>query len=335
VAKLKALVTGATGFTGGYLVENLLRHNYKVRILAQPTSNIDKFKNKPVEIFLGRLQTKEHIFKAVEGVDVVFHVAALYRSANLPDTAYWEVNVIGTQNLLDAALYHNVKRFVHCSTGGVHGHIKNPPANEEAPFRPGDVYQDSKAEAEKLSLFYFSEKGLPVSVVRPTGIYGPGDTRMLKMYRMIQNKKFIMFGKGTVNYHLTFVTDTVEGLRLAAEKEAAIGQAFLIAGEEYTTLSEFAQAVAKILNVPIPKIKLPVWPLYWAGFFCEKICVPFKIQPPIFRRRVDIFTKDRAFDISKAKRDLGFKPVVSMEDGLLQTAKWYIQNGYLRDTISL
>ena len=330
---MKALVTGATGFTGGHLVNNLLNHNYQVRILAQTSSNIEKFKNKPVEIFLGRLQNKDHMFKAVEGVDVVFHVAALYRAANLPDSAYWEVNVIGTQNVLDAALYHNVKRFVHCSTGGVHGHIEHPPANEDAPFSPGDVYQDSKAEGEKLAMYYFKEKGLPVSVIRPTGIYGPGDTRMLKMYRMIQDKKFIMFGKGAVNYHLTYVTDTVEGLRLAAEKEVALGQAYLIAGEEYTTLLEFAQTVARVLNVPIPKIKLPVWPLYCAGFLCEKICVPLKIQPPIFRRRVDIFTKDRAFDITKAKRDLGFKPVVSMEEGIQQTATWYIKNGYLKNTM--
>ena len=330
---MKALVTGASGFTGKYLVKNLLAHNYQVRVFVRPTSNIDELKKLPVEIAFGHVQNKAEVFDAVHGMDVVFHVAALYRAANLPNSAYWDVNVTGTENVMEAALQYRVKRVLHCSTGGVHGHIEKPPANEEAPFRPGDVYQDSKAEGEKVAMYYAKEKNLPVTVVRPTGIYGPGDMRMLKMYRMIQDRKFIMFGKGNVYYHLTYVTDTVEGMRLAAEKDIAVGQAYLIAGERYTTLMEFARMVADVLNVPPPRIKLPVWPLYWAGFLCEKICVPLRIQPPIFRRRVDIFTKDRAFDISKAKRDLGYQPQVDMEEGIRRTARWYIENGYLRNTI--
>lgn len=332
---MRALVTGATGFTGGHLVHNLLDHGYKVKVFVRPSSNTEKLQTLPVEIAVGQLQNREDVFRAVEGVDVVYHVAALYRQANLPDSAYWEVNVMGTQYLLEAATYHGIKRFLHCSTGGVHGHIENPPANEDAPIKPGDVYQDSKAEAEKLALYYYHEMGLPVTVVRPTGIYGPGDTRMLKLYRMIQNRDFIMFGSGKVLYHLTFVSDTVEGMRLAAESERAIGQVYIIAGEEYSTLMEFAQTVAKVLHVKPPKTKLPVWPLYAAGYACEKICIPLKIQPPIFRRRVDIFTKDRAFDITKAKTELGYKPKVSMEEGIEITARWYIEHGYLKDTIGL
>lgn len=332
---MRALVTGATGFTGKYLVRNLLEHNYQVRILARPSSNIDDFKGQPVEIAIGQIQNKETVFEAMKDVDVVFHIAALYRAANLPDEEYWEVNVIGTQNVLEAALYQGVKRFVHCSTVGVHGHIKNPPADEDAPFQPGDIYQESKAEGEKLAIYFFKEKGLPVTVVRPTGIYGPGDFRMLKMYRMIQNKKFIMFGKGDVLYHLTYVTDTVEGIRLAGEAENAVGQVYIIAGEEFTTFMGFAQKIAKVLNVSLPKIKLPVAPLYWAGFICEKICIPLRIQPPIFRRRVDIFTKNRAFDSSKAKNELGFVPAVSMDEGIRKTADWYIKNGYLTNPVSV
>ncbi len=327
---MKALVTGASGFTGGYLVRNLIEHNYDVRAFVRPSSDIDELKKWPIEFAFGHLQNKGDIEDAMQGIDVVFHIAAIYRSANLPDTAYWEVNVLGTEHVMEAALKHGVQRVVHCSTGGVHGHVENPPANEDSPLHPGDIYQESKLEGEKIAFFYHREKGLPVTVVRPIGIYGPGDTRMLKMYRMVQNRKFIMFGDGNVLYHLTYVTDTVEGIRLAAEAPNAVGEAYIIGGEKYITLNQFAELIANELNVPPPRLHLPVWPLYIAGYLCEKICIPFRIQPPIFRRRVDIFTKDRAFDISKAKRDLGYQPQVDLQEGIHRTAQWYIDKGYLK-----
>jgi len=327
---MKALVTGASGFTGGYLVRNLLDHNYEVRAFVRHTSNIEELKKLPVEFVFGQLQNKQDVLQAMQNIDVVFHIAALYRAANLPDSAYWEVNVLGTENVMDAALQTGVSRVVHCSTGGVHGHIQDPPANEDAPFNPGDVYQESKLEGERIALFYHREKGLPVTVVRPIGIYGPGDMRMLKLYRMVQNRKFIMFGDGNVLYHLTFVTDTADGIRLAGEVPEAVGEAYIIGGEEYITLNQFAELIANELNVPPPRLHLPVWPLYAAGYLCEKICIPLRIQPPVFRRRVDIFTKDRAFDISKAKRDLGYKPRVGLAEGIHQTAEWYIEKGFLK-----
>ncbi len=326
---MKALVTGASGFTGGYMVDHLLERGYQVRAFVRPTSNIEKLKGKPVEIFTGDLITKSTLVKAMEGVEVVFHIGALYRAANLPDRAFWDVNVIGTENVMQAALETGVRRVVHCSTGGVHGHIENPPANESAPIRPGDAYQESKVEAERVAMFYYRDKGLPVTIVRPIGIYGPGDMRMLKLYRLIYHRKFIMFGGGNVYYHLTYVTDTVEGFRLASEKPDAVGQVYLIAGEKYFTLNQFAEMVAQALDVPPPRWNLPVWPLYMAGFLCEKICVPLRVQPPIFRRRVDIFTHSRAFDITKARNELGYSPKVSLEEGIRRTAKWYLENGYL------
>lgn len=329
---MKALVTGASGFTGGYMVKNLLSHGYHVRVLVRPTSNIEELKKLPIEFSFGQVQTPDQVYDAMQGIDVVFHIAALYRSASLPDSAYWEVNVVGTENILKAALKTGVRRVLYCSTGGVHGHIKNPPANEDTPYNPGDVYQESKVEAEKMVRYFYQKYNLPTTIVRPIGIYGPGDMRMLKMYRTIQEGKFIMFGSGNVMYHLTFVTDTVEGFRLAAEKPQAIGQAYVIAGEKHTTLNRFAEIVAQELEVPPPRFHLPIWPLYAAGFLCEKVCIPLRVQPPIFRRRVDIFIKDRAFDITKAKTELDFQPKVDMAEGIRVTTQWYIENGHLKNT---
>jgi nucleoside-diphosphate-sugar epimerase len=327
---MRALVTGASGFTGGYMVDHLLARGYQVRAFVRPSSNIERLKAQGVDIVTGDLMYKADLAEAMRNIDVVYHIAALYRAANQPDQAYWDVNVAGTENVMVAALEMGVRRVLHCSTCGVHGHIDKPPASETAPIKPGDIYQETKAEGEKVAMFYNREKGLPVTIARPVGIYGPGDMRMLKMYRMIYQGKFIMFGGGNVLYHLSYVTDVVEGFRLAAETPQAAGETYIIAGDGYFTLNDFAKIVAAALEVKPPHLHPPVWPVYMAGWLCEKICVPLRVQPPIFRRRVDLFVKDRAFDISKAKLELGFQPKVGTEEGIRRTAQWYKENGLLK-----
>ncbi|MBN1997966.1 NAD-dependent epimerase/dehydratase family protein [candidate division KSB1 bacterium] len=325
----RALVTGASGFTGGYMVQNLIDHGYNVRVFIQSTSPIEKLKQQGVEFAFGDVRNLEEVENACDDIDVIYHIAALYRTTNVPDSAYWDVNALGTENIMKAAITKGVKRVLHCSTVGVHGHIDNPPATEEAPFNPGDVYQESKLEGEKIALHYYKTKGLPVTVVRPCGIYGPGDFRMLKFYRLIQKRRFVMFGDGNALYHLTYVTDTVEGFRLAAEHPASIGQVYIIAGDTYFTLNQFAETVSKELCVPPPRFHFPVMPIYVLSYLVEKFCVALRTPPPIFRRRVDFFTKSRAFDCIKAKKELHYQPKVGIQEGIRKTIAWYIQKGLL------
>jgi nucleoside-diphosphate-sugar epimerase len=259
----------------------------------------------------------------------VYHIAATYREAGQPDSAYREINVEGTRHLLQAAKAAGVRRFVHCSTGGVHGHIENPPANEDTPFNPGDVYQETKLAAEQLAREFGSANSLDVVVVRPIGIYGPGDQRFLRMFRGLARGRFPMIGSGQAFYHLTFIDDLVEGFRLCGTVPAAKGRTYILAGPRYTTLEQLVQMVAKELNVAPPRLHLPVWPFWTAGLLCEAICVPLRIEPPIYRRRVDFYTKSRAFDTSRARRDLGFVPKVDLEEGIRRTARWYKSEGLL------
>ena len=168
----------------------------------------------------------------------MYHIAATYREAGQPDSAYRAINVDGTRHVLEARARGRRARVVHCSTGGVHGHIEHPPANEDAPFDPGDVYQETKLEAEQLAREFGARAGLEVVVARPIGIYGPGDTRFLKMFRGIARGRFPMLGSGEVFYHLTFIDDLVEGFRLCGETPAAAGRTYILAGPRYTTLNE-------------------------------------------------------------------------------------------------
>lgn len=327
---MKALVTGANGFTGSYLTKHLLDQGYQVRALVRKKADLSNLHDLDIEYAYADLgETADLSDDVMRDIDVVHHVAAVFRAENVPKQHFFDVNAGGTKRLLQAAKRSNVKRFIHCSTVGVQGNIKHPPATEDHPYGPGDYYQESKLEGELLARSFFESEGLPGVVVRPAGIYGPGDMRFHKLFKFIDTGKFRMIGSGSVLYHLTYVTDLVAGMTLAGEHEEALGQVFTIGGEEHLTLLEFVEKIATILNKRISTTRIPVWPVWSAGLLCEILCKPLGITPPLYRRRVDFFIKDRAFDISRAKKVLGYQPKVAVNYGLVLTANWYRQNGLL------
>lgn len=330
---MTVLVTGATGFTGGHLAATLARRGHHVRALVRARSR-DRFQTSPlpalgVELVEGDLADRASLERATRGVEVVYHIAATYREAGQPDEAYRRVNVDGTRALLEAARSAGVRRVVHCSTGGVHGHIARPPATEEAPFNPGDIYQASKLEAEQAARRYGDETGLDVVVARPIGIYGPGDTRFLKMFRGLARGRFPLLGACEAFYHLTYIDDLVEGFILCGEVPTARGRTYILAGPRYTTLNDLVALVAREVGGRPPRLHLPVWPFFVAGALCELVCVPLGIEPPLYRRRVDFYTKSRAFDTTRARTELGYAPAVDLEEGIRRTADWYRQEHLL------
>ena len=323
------LVTGATGFTGQWLVRRLLSHGEPVRILARSRERARALYGGAVDIVAGDITDPAVVARAVPGCRIVYHLAAAYREAGLPDDRYRQVHVEATRLLLEAAQAERVSRFVHCSTVGVLGHIRNPPADESSPHDPGDVYQATKSEGERLAIAFHQRHGLPLAVARPTAIYGPGDLRLLKLFRLIARRRFIVLGSGDIFYHMVHVDDLVSGLRLLAERPEAVGEVFILGGEGYRTLNEIAALVAHVVGAPPPRWHVPAWPVQIAASACERVCAPLGVTPPIYRRRVDFFTKSRAFSIEKARRMLGYEPQISMERGFEQTAAWYCEHGYL------
>ncbi|MEO1240141.1 MAG: NAD-dependent epimerase/dehydratase family protein, partial [Pseudomonadota bacterium] len=223
----RAVVTGATGFTGGHLARTLKTRGYAVRALVRdPDSAAARaLADNGIELVKGDVGDASAIDRASEGQTHMFHIAAVYRSANHPDSYYFQINRDSVSHVLAAAKKHGLERVVHCSTCGVHGDVAEIPATEETAFNPGDVYQRSKLAGEEIAKKAMAE-GAPVSVVRPTGIYGPGDDRFLKLFRTIENGTFRMFGSGEIAYHMTYVDDMVQGLILAGEHPAAIGEVF-------------------------------------------------------------------------------------------------------------
>lgn len=326
---MRVLVTGATGFTGGYLARALAARGQHVRAIVREPARAGTLRDAGVEIVPGDLKDRDSLRAAVDGVRIVYNVGAIYRQAGVPLSEYRAVNVDGVRAIVEASAEARVARVVQCSTVGVHGDVEHPPANEEAPLRPGDVYQRSKLEGERIGRETAARAGVEYTVARPTGIYGPGDRRLLKLFRGVARRRFVILGSGEIFYHLTFVTDVAEGLRLCGETAAAAGRTYIIAGAQVTTLNELTVAIAREAGVAAPSLHVPVWPFWLAGALCEAVCVPLGIEPPLYRRRVDFFTKSRAFDISRARAELGYAPAVSLQDGIRRTLAWYQEQGWI------
>ncbi len=302
------LVTGAAGFVGQNLVDHLRAQGHRVRAMVRRPEQAAALADRADAVVVADLTRPETLAAAVEGVDGVFHVAALFRQAGTPDEAFHAINVEGVRAIFEAAIQAGVKRLIHCSTNGVHSDVEGQVADETAPFNPGDLYQRSKLEGELIAMRFFAEGRIGGVALRPTMIYGPGDERTLKLFRMIARGRFFYVGAGNAMTHWVDVRDLARAFELAMQAEGVNAEAFLIGGREHRTLKEDVQDIAALLGVPEPRLHLPVAPVMTLAHATEIVCKPFGIEPPLFRRRVSFFLKDRAYDISKARRMLGYEP---------------------------
>ncbi|MFA5044006.1 MAG: NAD-dependent epimerase/dehydratase family protein [Kiritimatiellia bacterium] len=330
-AATRVLVTGATGFTGAILARKLVNSGLEVHAIARASSNLEALHDLPIVWHRGNVFDEAVVAEAAQGVDYIFHVAAAYREARHNDAMYRQVHVLSTQLLARAALKNPAfKRFVHVSTVGVHGHIANPPADELYSMHPGDIYQQTKAEAELWLRDFAQKKSLPYTVIRPAAIYGPGDKRLLKFFRMAARPILFLLGRGQCLYHLIHVDDLTDIMILAATHPAARDEIFICGNPDCVTLDRMARIVADELGSRFRLVRLPAFPFFLAADVCEWVCRKLGVEPPIHRRRLAFFTKDRSFNTRKLREKLGYQTRYSNEAGLIQTARWYCEQGWLK-----
>jgi dihydroflavonol-4-reductase len=325
----RVLVTGATGFAGSAMLRALAGGGHRVRALVRDRSHARALELAGIEAAVGNMKDSASLTRALRDVSVVYHFASIFRQAGLPDEEFRSVNVEGPSRLIIAASGAGVSRVVHISTVGVHGDIEHPPASEASPFGPGDIYQRTKLEGEQQAVCTAARLGVPLTVVRPAPMYGPRDRRLLKMFRGVAHRRFPILGRGEALFSMVHIDDLIDGVRLAGESPSAIGRTYIIGSDEYMSLNALVALIADEAGVEPLRMHLPVWPFWAAGAVCEALCAPLKLEPPLYRRRVAFFTKSRAFDITRARTELGYAPRISLREGVRSTLAWYREAGWI------
>ncbi|HUP19078.1 MAG TPA: NAD-dependent epimerase/dehydratase family protein [Gemmatimonadota bacterium] len=321
---MRVFLTGATGFVGGHLAPALVEHGHEVSALVRPGSEGDGLERLGVRVVRGDVTDRRSMDAGMRGVDAVCHLATLRGGATAGE--HRAVTVEGTENVLRAALNAGVGRVVHCSTVGVHGRLRRLPADESAPIRPGTAYQAAKAEAERVVMRYLRRHGLPIVILRPTAIYGPGDLRSLKLYRTILSGRLVTPGPADHPYHVVYVTDVVQALLRGMDAPDAPGEAYLVADGGPIPQIEMFRAIARAGGGELRRRRLPAWPFTLAAALTPTRSLGRRGS---FTKSVHFFTHPRSFDISKARRDLGYRPEVDAEEGARRTLAWYRDQGLI------
>jgi nucleoside-diphosphate-sugar epimerase len=328
---VSVLITGGTGFIGSRLALDLHDAGCPVRVLGLTNTDAERWnrgalEERGIEVLHGSVTDVGALRGAMGGVEAVVHLAAAQHEMNVPDAHFRDVNVTGTARVLEAAGEAGVVRFVHGSTIGVYGDPTGP-VDESTPPRPVNVYGATKLEAEEV--VRGARERMHVTVVRIPEVYGPGDRRLLKLFRMIQRGRYVLVGPGRNLHHPLFVDDLVRGLIAASTGDHASGELVLLAGPEPLDTRSMAAGIARAVGKPPPRLRLPLWPFASAALVLETTLRPLGVQPPLHRRRLDFFRKSFSLSGARARRVLGFTPRVGFDEGARRTAEWYALHGFL------
>ncbi len=325
------LVTGATGFLGSALTTALLQKNKdEVRVLVRDKKKAQEQFGNAVSVVEGEITEEDKVRQAVEGVSVIYHLVGRLYHPSVPAELYRETHVKGTEIILKASQGQSqLSRFVHCSTTGVHGVTGNRPAAEEAPFAPTNPYEETKLEGELLALKAYKEQHLPVTVIRPGLVYGPGDLHLLSFFSTIKKGLPPLIDGGKALIYPVYIDDMTDAFLLSAEKKEAIGHSYNIAGNFAVTFKDLSRAIAHSLGKELPPVSIPLWMANSASDVFSVIPGIKGEDAPLTRSRVKFLTNSRHYSIERARRELGYEPKIGLEDGMKLTAAWYQKHGYL------
>jgi nucleoside-diphosphate-sugar epimerase len=330
---MKTLITGATGFIGGHLAKTLHEQGREIKCLIRKTSRVNFLESMGAELVCGDLNDTNSLRKALQGVDKIYHAAGEVFAAQ--DEHYYSVNVAGIKNLLQACTNGSVKRLIHFSSSSATG--PNPqrdiPVTEDSPCQPITPYGMSKLEGEKIIRQLSEQYHVPITIIRPPLVYGPGvsqSSRVLMFLKLINQGLFKAIGDGNNLVSLCYIDNLINGLMLAEAEKKAEGQIYFLSDSRPYTVNEIAATIAQEQGKPIPSSHIPLWaasPLSMGLGILSKL---FGFNSPLTRNTVKELKNSWFVDISKAQNELGYQPRVELRDGVKKTVAWFY-NEYLPD----
>lgn len=324
---MKALVTGGTGFMGKHLVRKLKGRGDSVRCLVRKGSNKTPLEEMGAEIAEGDITFYESVLEAAKGMDIIYHCAALV-GMGPSRTEFYLINVEGTRNVLKACDIARVPRLVHTSTQSVTFDFTDKyHADENTPFPPRykDYYSETKALAER-EVLEAARKGRSSAVaVRPTWVWGPGDTTIMPiMAKLARRHQLFLIDGGKAECSTSYVENVCDCLILAGSKTEISGEAFFVTDDERITAGEFITKMADAAGFPRPKLSIPYSVAYASAAAAEKLrtLVGSKKEPLMTRYGIALTGRNLTFTCEKAKQMLGYKPEVSIDEGMRRLSDW-------------
>ena len=336
---MKALVTGGTGFVGTHLVRKLKARGDTVRCLVRKTSNVAPLERIGVELAEGDITMCASLADAVRGVDVVYHCAAKVGAAGIRSEFYL-ANVEGTRNVIKACEAASVARLVYVSTQSVTFDFTdkfNADESTPLPARYRDPYSETKALAEKEVLDAAKKGRVSANAVRPTLVWGPGDLTILPvMAKLASRGMLVLVNGGRAETSTSYVENVCDCLVLAADREEVSGEAFFVTDDERITSREFIEKMADAAGFKRPKMSLPYGLAYASAAVAERLHAlsGSKKEPLMTRYAIALTGRNLTFSCEKARRTLGYKPVVNINDGMRRLAAWVKEIGGLAKLIA-
>ena len=326
---MRVLVTGATGFLGTHLVRRLLCEGEHVRILARAPARATLLLEHGAELAVGEIDDMRAVRAALDDVTVVYHLAGRLLTPGVPASDYWKAHVEGTRVLLACCADHpGLERLIHCSTTGVLGATGDAAADETAPMRPTNVYEETKAQAELL-VRDACRRAFPAVIVRPGLVYGPGDLHLLGFFQAIQRRRFRPIGEQPVWLHPIYIDDLIEALVRCGRHPCALGECFHLAGREPVSIADLAAGIARAIHVVPTRGWIPLPAARVVALAGDLLPAHLRPSAPLTRSRLDFLTNSRIYSVAKARRVLDFAPATDLTSGIASTVAWYRQQGYL------
>lgn len=329
---MRFFVTGVLGFIGSHFAEHALARGHQVIGLCNSKSSQkqalrSRLRAQGAQLIDGDILDPASLQDSLAGIDCVCHFAGAFRESNTDNNHFRRLNVQGTKNLLEAAARAKVRRFVLCSTVGIYGQRVKGVIDESFPAQPWNVYERSKLDGEVEVRTRAAALGIEYVILRPASVYGPRDERLLKLFKSAAKGRFPLFGRGLGRRHMVYVDDLADAFLCAATAPNISGEELIIAGPQAVPLHEMLAELASVLNRRRCGPRLPLKPILWLAAVVEDTARLLKVNPPIYRRRVDFYLSDAAFSTLRAQAVLGWQPCTQLREGLARTAEAYFEQG--------